>query len=135
MDLFAFLNPEKPEEERKVIISDRFKNEAGEPQPFVIKPITQEENDRIKRACTKKSKVNGVKVEDFDQALYEKKLIIAATVIPPFENTELCERYGTLDPLEVPGKMLLTGEYARLVEAIAETSGFSANELSEEAKN
>ena len=36
-------------------------------------------------------------------------------------------QYGTLDPLEVPGRMLLVGEYARLSQAILALSGLDGD--------
>ena len=60
-----------------------------------------------------------------DTRLLGRKLVVAATVEPDFRSTEMCEHFGTLDPLEVPGKMLLSGEYTRLMEAINDLSGFN----------
>ena len=68
---------------------------------------------------------------------YSRRVVVAATVTPDFTNEELCRAYGTMDPLELPGKMLLAGEYRQLTDAIMELSGFSESpeELEEEAKN
>ena len=46
-NLYAFLHPVATEETKEVIISERFKNEDGSIQPFVIKALTQAENERI----------------------------------------------------------------------------------------
>ena len=40
-----------------------------------------------------------------------------------------------MDPLEVPGKMLLAGEFARLQKEIAALSGFGAGDMEDDAKN
>jgi phage xkdN-like protein len=50
---------------------------------------------------------------------------VAATVFPDFANAQICERYGTLDALEVPGRMLKAGEYTALLNAISDLSGFN----------
>ena len=50
----------------------------------------------------------------------------------------MCEAYGVLDPMMVPGKMLLSGEYSALVGEIMKLNGFDADSLlkdEEEAKN
>ena len=47
----------------------------------------------------------------------------------------MCEAYGTLDPMQVPGKMLTAGEFAALLDAISELSGFDAETPEDEAKN
>ena len=50
-------------------------------------------------------------------------MIVEATVRPDFKNAELCNAYGTLDPVEVVSKMLLFGEANKLADAIAKLSG------------
>lgn len=120
--LSAFLNPVSAEQEREVVISNRFQDEQGNPVPFRIRAITQEENDKIVNSCKRRLK-NGE--ETVDTRLLGRKLVVAATVEPDFRSTEMCEHFGTLDPLEVPGKMLLSGEYTRLMEAINDLSGFN----------
>ena len=59
--------------------------------------------------------------------------VVAATVEPDFSSKELCDGCGVLDPLLVPGKLLLSGEYARLVKEITKLSGFTEQE--DEVKN
>jgi hypothetical protein len=82
--------------------------------------------------------VRGRRIQYQDDQKYTNSLIVACTVQPDFRDAELCQAYGTLDPLEVPGKMLLSGETAKLVEAIMNLNGFSIQspeEEEEEAKN
>lgn len=129
--LSAFLNPVSAEQEREVVISNRFQDEKGNPVPFRIRAITQEENDKIVNSCKRRLK-NGE--ETVDTRLLGRKLVVAATVEPDFRSAEMCEHFGTLDPLEVPGKMLLSGEYTRLMEAINDLSGFNDDAVAE-AKN
>ena len=133
-NLSAFLNPVNPVERKEVIISDRFVDEKGKPVPFVIRPLTQEENDRLIRQSTRRVKVNGQLVEQLDQTEYGRRVVVAAAVEPDFTASELCKAYGTLDPIEVPGKMLLVGEYGKLSRAILELSGLD-DDLEEQAKN
>ncbi len=136
-DIKAFLQPPVMEETKKVIISDRFKGADGKPVPFVIRVISQEINENLVKKATVKTKVNGQTVKELDNAKYSKLLIDACVVEPNFKDSEICEFYKTMDPLEVPGRMLKTGEYAALVKAIEEINGFniSIEELEEEAKN
>lgn len=122
--LSAFLHPVTVQEEKEVIISKRFQDEKGNPVPFKIRAITQEENEKLRKAATRVSKVNGQRVETFDPGNYSARTVVAGTVVPDFSSKEMCDAYGTLDPLMVPGKMLLSGEYAKLSSAILELSGF-----------
>lgn len=121
MDLYAFLHPEKPEDIKKeVIISERFKNQDGTVQPFIIKPLTQGKVEQLARECKIKAQHN----KNYDAEVeLGNKMIIAATVVPDFTARELCDAYGTLDPVEVVKKMLLYGEATALAKAIADLSG------------
>ena len=135
--LSAFLHPEPMDITKESIISDRFK-EDGKPVPFKIRTISQAENDALVKKAQKVDMVRGRRIQYQDDQRYTNSLIVACTVQPDFRDAELCQAYGTLDPLEVPGKMLLSGETAKLVEAIMNLNGFtiqSPEEEEEEAKN
>lgn len=131
--LSAFLHPVTTQEEKEIVISRRFQDEDGSPVPFKIRALTQEENDRLIKASTRSVRVDGQPVEKLDSAEYNRRVVVAGTVEPDFRAKELCDAYGVLDPLQVPGKMLLAGEFAQLNRAIAALSGF--NRLEEDLKN
>lgn len=136
----AFLQPPVMNEEKEVIISKRFKGADGKPVPFVIRVIDQETNGRIIKQATKKSKVNGQITQELDTEKYGKLLVQSCVVSPDFRDSELCSYYKTMDPLDVPGRMLTVGEYNRLVKAIKEFNELAIDEsdldeLEEEAKN
>lgn len=132
--LSAFLHPAVTSEEKEVIISKRFLGEDGKPVPFKIRSLTQEENAAIIKAATRQKKVNGQWQDSLDGNELGARTIVEATVFPDFRSAELCEAYGTKDPVQVPGKMLLAGEFGRLIDAVSELSGFDKS-LDEEAKN
>jgi hypothetical protein len=45
-------------------------------------------------------------------------------------------KYNVIDPIDVPRKMFIAGEYARLINNIMEINGYKdIEELTEEAKN
>lgn len=133
--LHAFLNPVITREEKEIIISNRFQDENGKPVPFKIRSLTQEENELISKKSKKSRKENGKTVTYTDMAEFSRRVIVEATITPDFRSTEMCEAYGVLDPLLVPGKMLFSGEFSALLEAITELSGFSDPEDVDEAKN
>ena len=132
--LSAFLHPVVTREEKEVIISKRFLGEDGNPVPFKIRSLTQEENAAIIKAATRQKKVDGQWQDSLDANELSARTIVEATVFPDFRSAELCETYGTKDPVQVPGKMLLAGEFARLIDAVSKLSGFDKS-LDEEAKN
>lgn len=136
-NLQAFLNPVAVDETKEVVISKRFVDKDGKPIPFKIKTIMQEENERISRKCRKVETVRGQRVESMDSQKYNRALIVACTVEPDFRNADLCKAYGTVDPLDLPGKMLTVGEANNLAREILDLNGFSdeAEQLEDEAKN
>ncbi len=133
--LTAFLNPVSVNDEQDVVVSRRFRGEDGQPVPFRVRAVSQSENDRITRLCRRSAKVGGAAQEYLDTVDYHRRLVLAGTVEPDFSSRELCQAYGTMDPLEVPGKMLYSGEYRKLVNAILEVSGFTGGDVEAEAKN
>lgn len=132
--LSAFLHPAVTREEKEVIISKRFLGEDGKPVPFKIRSLTQEENAAIIKAATRQKKEDGQWQDSIDANELSARTIVEATVFPDFRSAELCEKYGTKDPVQVPGKMLLAGEFGRLIDAVSKLSGFDKS-LDEEAKN
>lgn len=119
-------------EETQEIKLSRFKS------PFVIKTITEEENDTIRKASMKPVKKGGIMTRELDSVRYSRELMVACVVEPNFKDSALCDFYKTLDPLEVPAKMLRAGEYMQISRAISKLNGFddeSNEELEEEAKN
>ena len=121
--------------EKEVVVSSRFRDENGHPVPFKIRSLTQEENDAITKKATRTRKVDGQRQDYLDGVDFTRRMVVAATVEPDFTSKELCDGYGVLDPLQVPGKMLLSGEYKTLVQAITELSGFDGEDVEAEAKN
>lgn len=130
--LQAFLNPIQIEN-KEVIVSNRFQ-ENGKPVPFIIRPITQEENKQLIKKFTRRDKKGQ---ETFDRAEYISELTASAVVFPDLTNAELQKAYGVLGASSLLQKMLYVGEYAELAQAVQELSGLDTdiNEDIEEAKN
>ena len=131
--LKAFLNPIQVEN-KEVIVSYRFQEE-GKPVPFVIKPISEKENELLLRKHIKKDKKTGQEV--LDRTAYSHALVAAAVVYPDLKNAELQKAYGVLGEAELLSAMLTIGEYATLSQAVTELSGLDEdiNDLIEDAKN
>lgn len=135
-DIKAFLLPPVMEETKEAVITKRAKGPDGKPVPFVLRAIDQETNDRLIRRAQRTSKVNGQTVRGLDTEKYGKLLISACVIEPNFKDAELCAYYKTVDPLDVPGKMLSSGEYAKLMQEINSLNGFEdIDGLEETAKN
>ena len=80
--LSAFLHPVTTSEEKEVVISNRFQNESGQPVPFKIRALTQEENDAITRQATRRRKEGGQTIEQLDSVDFTRRMVVAATVEP-----------------------------------------------------
>lgn len=136
MTLDAFIHPVELKQEKEVVISKRFQDSEGKLVPFKIRTISQEENEALSKRSVHIKKIDGRQFEALDDLEYTRRLIVACTVYPDFTNSELCQAYGVMDPLMVPGKMLISGEYKRLLQEIMKFNDFtSAVDLEEEAKN
>lgn len=131
--LSAFLNPVTSGEEKEIVISNRFLDENGAPVPFKIRALSQEETDAITKKATRRMKVNGQTTDMLDSVDFSHRMVVAATVEPDFTSKEICDHFGVMDPLLVPGKMLFSGEYSKLMQEISALSGF--NDLEAEVKN
>lgn len=117
------------------------RDEKGEPVLWEIKPITTEENERIRMACTHEIPVpgrKGVTRDKVDTNEYLNALMVAAVVFPDLENAELQDSYGVKTPEDLLKALVDDpSEYADLLAFIQEQSGFD-KEISDEiteAKN
>lgn len=134
--LKAFLQPPVAGRTKEVVISDRFKDEEGNPVPFVIQAIDQKKNEQLANTSTITEETDIGPVERLDHVLYTRRMILACVKEPDFADQEVCKYYGTVDPLEVPAKMLSIGEYNRLSEEIMNLNDIkSARKKVKEAKN
>lgn len=136
-DLYAFLHPETPEN-KEIYLSKRFKNASGEVVPFVIRPVTADENDALLKSCRYIVKGKRGEEKRLDTTKYQRALIVKATVSPDFTNKELCDAYGVVDPGLCVARMLYAGEYQVLADEILKLSGLdeeSSAEAEETAKN
>ena len=130
--LKAFLNPVQVSN-KEVVVSERFVGEDGKPIPFMIKPITQKENEKLIKKFTRVDKKG---IETFNKTEYVQALTASAVVEPNLSDTKLQDKYG-LGESETLKNMLLIGEFATLAQAVQELSGLDkdVNDNIEEVKN
>ncbi len=130
--LSAFLHPEQTAN-KEVYVSERFK-EGGKTVPFVIRPVTQEENEELVKKHTRRDKKGN---ETFDRIAYGREMTAIAVVEPDLNNAELQKAYGVLGAPKLLNKLLYVGEYAALLQEVQELSGLDKdiNEDIGEAKN
>lgn len=125
--------------EEEVIITRRYKDEKGEPIPFVMKPLSTKRIDELEAECTKPEFKKGKKVgEKLDSKRFSLRIAIESTVYPDFRSTELLESYGLADPVDVARAVLsVGGEYMEWLQAANRINGFdeSDDDLIDEVKN
>lgn len=140
MDLSAFLaeNAER-RDSKKIAISKRFKDKDGNPIEWEIRPLTAEEDDSIKKNCTRKVPVTGKHgryTEEFDTYAYIAKMTARAVVFPSLTDSKLQDSYSVSTPEQLLTKMLYKDEFDALSSAVAELNQKEdINDLVEEAKN
>lgn len=121
-----------------VIVSERFKDSAGQPVAWKLRAMTEAENEEIRKRSTRRVKgKNGALSVETDGEEYIAKLVVACVVFPNLKDADLQASYGVLGAEALLRKMLLAGEYSNLLMKVQEINGFDKdlNDLVEEAKN
>lgn len=133
-DAFFAKNVEKPKKVN-IVVSKRFKDEAGNPLEWTLTPIDALVDKRLKEESTKKSNRSGR--QELDSNLYICKMIVATVTEPDLNNAELQDAWGVNGAENLIYKMLLPGEYTDLMLKVQETNGFDVpiDKKIEEAKN
>lgn len=122
----------------EVLVSPRFKDKSGKPIPWIIRSMTENENEEIRKASTKRVKGrNGQYSTEINSAEYLAKLAVSSVTYPQLKDAELQKSYGVMGAEALLQKMLFPGEYATLVQKVQELNGFDTdvNELVDEVKN
>ncbi|HEX2927695.1 MAG TPA: phage portal protein [Ruminiclostridium sp.] len=124
----------------KYVASKRFVDENGIPVEWEICSITSEEDEAIRKACTRKVQIPGKKNQytpETDYNAYLGKLAARCTVYPDLHNAELQNSYKCMGEDTLLKTMLKPGEYADYLAKIQEVNGFDVTmeEMVDEAKN
>jgi len=139
MTLQAFFAQNNASEQvEEFVVSSRFKDEKGKPIPWKIKSMTEAENEAIRKSATIVVKgKHGTKVPETKPEVYLAKLAVESVVFPDLKNAELQKSYGVLGAENLLKTMLLSGEYAALIEKVQSINGFDRdiNDMVEEVKN
>ncbi|MCM3131903.1 XkdN-like protein [Paenibacillus polysaccharolyticus] len=135
MSLQEFLNNNPVDNiTAEVAVSKRFTDKDGKLMLFKIKPMTEREhNELAKKSTTVKSRGK----TEIDTRKFNASVVIDNTIYPNFKDAESIKAMGVTSPEQYLGKVLLSGEVAKLVDEISKLSGFdtSMEDLVEEAKN
>jgi hypothetical protein len=140
-DLSGFLAQNAlPIENMKYVASKRFLDKNGNPQEWEIKCITPEEDEQLRKSCTKRVPVPGGRKGQYtletDYNAYLGKLAAECTVFPNLKDAQLQDSYKVMGADALLKKMLSPGEYADYLLKVQEVNGFQTlQEDIDEAKN
>ena len=140
-DFSAFLAQNKVKSENiKFAVSKSFIGADGKPIEWELRAVTADEDEAIRRAATKKTKVPGRSnqyTSEMDGNTYLSKLTAASVVYPDLRNAELQNSYKVMGEEALLKAMLTGGEFVTLSGKVAEINGFdtSIEDSIEEAKN
>lgn len=139
-DFSAFMKENQIKRENIKFVASKSFMKDGKPIEWEIKAIDNEENEALKKLCTRNVKVPNkpnMYMPEIDTALYMGKLAAACTVFPNLKNAELQDNWGVKSEDALLKKMLSAGEYADYCNKVSEVNGFDVdiNEKVEEAKN
>lgn len=134
MSMKAFLRQNAiPVVNKKLVVSSRFQDEKGQPVEWELRPISEDENTKIKDDCTSRMVFKGRQTVDFNSNGYLRQLCAKSVVFPDLADAELQKSYGVMGEEELLGAMLLPGEFTTLMQFVQEVNGFDADRF-EEAK-
>ena len=126
-------------EYKKIVVSNRFKDENGKPIEWEIRALTNEENDELQRRAMVNVPVMGQRgafTRELDNVKYSAMLLAASVVYPDLNDAELQDSYGVKTPEALINKMLYMREATVLAQEIAKLSNFdNLPEAVTEAKN
>lgn len=122
------------------VASKRFLDDDGNPAKWELRCISPEEDEIIRRECTKRVPIPGKKgqyIPEMDANAYMGQLAAKCTVFPDLNDKELQDSYHVMSADALLKAMLIPGEYANYLNKAQEVNGFdiSMEELVEEAKN
>lgn len=114
--------------------------EKGKPIDWEIQPVTSDEDEALRKSCTKRVQVPGKRgayIPETDFEKYLGTLAAKCVVFPNLNDAELQNSYGVMGADALLKTMLLPGEYQELLKKVQEVNGFDVplDELVEEAKN
>lgn len=123
----------------KYVASKRFVSK-GKPVEWEIKAIDSDEDEAIRKECTKRVPINGKRGQynqELDTDKYTGKMCALCTVYPNLNDAELQDSYGVKTPDALLKKLLKPGEYTEYKAKVMEVNGYdmSMEELVDDAKN
>lgn len=138
MDLSSFFRENAIKtKEIKYVASTRFVNKNKEPMEWILKPVSSQTDEDLRRQATKYKNISGQTQYDFDANKYIGLLAVACTIYPNLNDANLQNSYNVMGADSLLKKMLLPGEYANYLNKVQEICGFTQNinDMVQQVKN
>lgn len=133
MTLSAFLKENVTEfETQEYVASKRFavRNEKGESEPvkWLLRPISNEEIDKLVDKHTKYTQIKGSleRKREFKNKEYMEELALKTIVYPDLNDEELQKSWGVIGAEDLVKTMLTPGEWTDLQLACSEANGYNS---------
>lgn len=121
------------------VASKRYVDDNGEPIRWRLRPLTNEEIEKLRKHHTKttKNKMTQEIIEKFDNKAFTMDMTLESVEYPDLMNSELQASWGVVDDEELLKAMLSPGELTDLHMAVNEACDFEVgmDEKIERAKN
>lgn len=121
------------------VASKRFVDDKGEPIRWKLRPLTNDEIEKLRKHHTKttKNKMTQEVIEKFDNKAFTMDMTLKSVVYPDLMNGELQASWGVVDDEELLKAMLSPGELTDLHMAVNEACDFEVgmDDKIERAKN
>ena len=116
----------------RVVVSERFTDEDGNPIEWILHPISTKLVEEITKRNTKTTIKNGKKESTVNEENLNAELLEAVVLYPSLNDAELQDSYGVSSANELLGAMLYPGETKVLTNALQEVmAGSKANDIDE----
>lgn len=137
MSLTGFFkeNVVDPFQEVEFVVSDRFKDENGNPIKWKLRAMSP---DAALQVSDESVVINNKsKKADFKTAVYQKNVVVKSVVYPDLTNAELQDSYGVMDAHSLINKMLNADEFNDLLSECTRINGLnkSFEDKKDEVKN
>lgn len=125
--LSAFFKENKIKRELVEYVASRdFVDAQGDPIPWKLRPLSNEELDKLRDRFTTraKNKMTGKMEERFDREGFTMEMALTSIVFPELKDERLQNSYDVADAEDVLKAMLSPGELNDLFLAVNEASDF-----------
>jgi len=116
------------------IVSNRFKDNKGNPIKWEIKILSTSEMNHLREHYTTQKLTKGILVPTIDNNNYMKAFITKCIVYPNLNDKALQDSYNVYEPYELLEEMLTVGEFNNLVGYITDLHDYNAQEVVDDIK-